>query len=235
MTQLSLQHIYERQYAHLAALSDDFDDFQLDAEISHFDRAIFALGRNGRPTEFVPEWSFEAVLQQIVSLGISCSPDAKHCYLECEHSPEFNAPLLKLNIGYRGEIAIATRFGVITGANATLVFANDVFEASPSMGEINHKIRSLSSDENVRGACTGGYCISTRPDGSKINTFMPIEEMDAIAQTQIEFTQGNTPWNSVWRNEMRRVALYRKASKDWRARINAKPAAMAALVNTQSA
>jgi recombinational DNA repair protein RecT len=234
MEQMDLNAIYERQFPALAQMCNSFSGYDLNNEINYFDRTVFAMAQNGYPINQLPEWSIENTLQTAVSLGLSFNPDTHHCYLLVEPAPEFGAYILKLKTGYRGEIAIATRFNVITGASATLVYEADIFEASMGDGEIVHKVRTLSNDITVRGKCVGGYCISMLTDKTKLNTFMPIEEMDAIAQMQIENCQGQTPWNGVWRDEMRKVALYRKAAKDWRARIIASNAAMAALTQTQA-
>lgn len=145
----------------------------------------------------------------------------------------YGNPVMKMHVGYRGEIALATQFNIIKSASANLVFENDEFKSFGANKEVEHIITSLSSTQ--RGQCSGGYCRSVLANGDILNATLSIEEMDSIAVSQIEHTMGNTPWNSVWCNEMRKVALYRRAAKDWRQRLYANPALTHSLNYTDAA
>lgn len=204
----------------------------LNDEIAHLKNFIWKDRQSPFNLTQCQEYSVYEVLEAIVTLGISIDPKKKLAYLagEYDHNQQ---PVLKIYIGYRGEIALATQFNVINSATANLVYENDIFKSFGATQEVEHTITTLSTAQ--RGNCTGGYCRSVMPSGEILNSFISIEELDEIARNQIENLQGNTPWNTIWRHEMYKVALYRRAAKDWRQRLYSHPELAKPLLYTDAA
>ncbi|AYV11392.1 MULTISPECIES: recombinase RecT [Shewanella] len=211
---IPFQEIYQRNFDYLLTQQAD-KSIDLNEEIGFLTHLIVSSMDSYQPMVNAAAWSVREVLVTLCRLGLSLDPAKKLAYVMMA-GVETAEPYLKLHPGYRGEIAIATKFGVIQNATATLVYEQDHFRLQPSTNEVEHFVTSLSIDPAVRGLCTGGYCRSVLTNGSIHYSYMSIEELDAIAQNQIEMTMGNTPWNGIWLTEMRRIALYRRASKDWR-------------------
>lgn len=204
----------------------------LNEEIGYLNQIVFNSLSTASPLDVAAPWSVYGLLLNICRLGLSLNPEKKLAYVMPSWS-ETGEIIMKLYPGYRGEIAIASNFNVIKNANAVLVYENDHFRIQAATGEIEHFVTSLSIDPRVRGACSGGYCRSVLMDNTIQISYLSIEEMNAIAQNQIEANMGNTPWNSIWRTEMNRVALYRRAAKDWRQLIKATPEMQSALSDTE--
>ncbi|GIU40964.1 hypothetical protein TUM3794_20190 [Shewanella colwelliana] len=222
--------IYQNNFDYL--LSQQVDrTIDLNEEIGYLTQLILNAENSYQPLSIAAPWSVKDVLLNLCRLGLSLNPTKKLAYV-LMNVTEAGEPYLKLHPGYRGEIAMATKFGVIKSAAATLVYEKDHFRIQPSTNEVEHFVTSLSIDTSVRGLCTGGYCRSVLTDNTIHYSYMSIEELDAIAQNQIEMTMGNTPWNGVWCTEMRRTAIYRRAAKDWRQMIKAGDKTLLALSET---
>ncbi|MCU7962098.1 MULTISPECIES: recombinase RecT [unclassified Shewanella] len=204
----------------------------LNEEIGYLNQIVFNSLATTSPLDVAASWSVYRLLLNVCRLGLSLDPEKKLAYV-IPSLTETGEKIMKLYPGYRGEIAIASNANVLKNANAVLVYENDHFRIQAATGEIEHFVTSLSIDPRVRGACSGGYCRSVLMDGSVLMSYLSIEEMDSIAQHQIEANMGNTPWNSIWRTEMNRVALYRRAAKDWRQLIKATPEMQSSLLDTE--
>lgn len=227
----TLQDLFQHSFNRLNA-KNVHNFINLNDEMGHIAHFDVQNWRGSINLSQCQDYSIYEVLESIVTLGISIDPKKKLAFLtiEFDHNQQ---PILKINIGYRGEIALATQFNVITSATANLVFDNDIFKSHGPTKEVEHTITSLSSTQ--RGECTGGYCRSVMSNGELLNSFLSIEELDEIARCQIENLQGNTPWNTIWRDEMRKVALYRRAAKEWRLRLFSKPELVRPLLYTDAA
>lgn len=231
MQTVPFQHIFQDNFNYLSSqvVGNIID---LNEEIGYFNQIVFNSLSTTTPLDRAAPWSVYDLLLNVCRLGLSLNPEKKLAYVMPSKS-ETGELIVKLYPGYRGEIAIASNFNVIKSANATLVYDKDHFRIQAATGEIEHSVTSLSIDPNVRGACSGGYCRSVLTDNTVQISYLSIEEMDAIAQNQIEMNMGNTPWNSIWRTEMRRVAIYRRAAKDWRQLIKATSDTKLALLSTE--
>ncbi len=222
--------LFSESFAKINAKNTGFVD--LNEEIKHLNTIIWKSKQSGFDLAQVQPYSVYEVLETIVTLGISIAPSKKLAFVSGALDVCGN-PIMTITIGYRGEIALATQFNIIRSASASLVFENDKFRFLGTNQEVQHMITSLSSEQ--RGKCSGGYCRAVLADGEILNATLSIEEMDAIGSTQIENMQGQTPWNGIWRDEMRKVALYRRASKDWRQRLYSNPALINSLIYTDVA
>ncbi|MGI2115558.1 recombinase RecT [Shewanella frigidimarina] len=222
--------LFQQSFPELNRKNTGFVD--LNDEIQHLNQIIWRSKMSGFDLSQAQEYSVHQVLETIVTLGISIDPQKKLAFIAGEVDI-YNNPVIKMHVGYRGEIALATQFNIIKSASANLVFENDEFKSFGANKEVEHVITSLST--TLRGQCSGGYCRSVLGNGDILNATLSIEEMDAIAVSQIEHTMGNTAWNSVWCNEMRKVAIYRRAAKDWRQRLYANPALKHSLNYTDAA
>jgi recombinational DNA repair protein RecT len=231
MQTVPFQQVFQDNFQYLSSqVANQLVD--LNEEIGYFNQIVFNSLSTTMPLDRAASWSVFDLLVNICRLGLSLNPEKKLAYVMPSESPT-GEMIVKLYPGYRGEIAIASNFNVIKNTNAVLVYEKDHFRIQAATGEIEHFVTSLSIDPSVRGACTGGYCRSVLVDGTVQISYLSIEEMDAIAQNQIEMNLGNTPWNSIWRTEMRRVALYRRAAKDWRQLIKSTPETQTALHSTE--
>lgn len=231
MQLVPFQQVFQDNFNYLSSqVTNQLVD--LNEEIGYFNQIVFNSLSTTMPLDRAAPWSVFDLLVNICRLGLSLNPEKKLAYVMPEQS-QTGEMIVKLYPGYRGEIAIASNFNVIKNTNAVLVYEKDNFRIQAATGEIEHFVTSLSIDPLVRGACTGGYCRSVLTDDTLQISYLSIEEMDAIAQNQIEMNMGNTPWNSIWRTEMRRVALYRRAAKDWRQLIKSTPENQAALYSTE--
>ncbi|MGI2039640.1 recombinase RecT [Shewanella frigidimarina] len=231
MNIIPFQHVFTESFAYLSSqvIGQSID---LNEEINYLNHIIFNSENTATPFSEAAPWSVYELLLNMCRLGLSLNPVKKLAYVMPSYT-ETGELQLKLYPGYRGEIAIATQFNVIKNTSATLVYEKDQFRVQVANNDVEHFVTSLSIDPSVRGACTGGYCRSVLIDGSVHVSYMSIEELDAIAQNQIEMKMGNTPWNSIWATEMRRVALYRRGAKDWRNMINASSDTRSALYSTE--
>tara|TARA_R110002050_G_scaffold27724_1_gene71830 strand:- start:2553 stop:3251 length:699 start_codon:yes stop_codon:yes gene_type:complete len=231
MNTIPFQHVFSQHFAYLSSQAFD-SSFNLNEEISYLNQIIFNSQSTTAPMSMAADWSVFDLLLNLARLGLSLNPEKKLAYVLPRYV-ETGEMALKLYPGYRGEIAIATNFKIIQNTMSTLVYEKDQFKVQVATNDVEHFVTSLSLDPNVRGVCSGGYCRSVLTDGSVHVAYMSIEELDAIAQNQIEMNMGNTPWNSIWRSEMRRVALYRRAAKDWRNMITASNETKYALLSTE--
>ncbi|GGP71911.1 hypothetical protein GCM10009347_40900 [Shewanella algicola] len=230
MNTIPFQHVFASNFSYLSSQIVN-NAINLNEEISYLNQVILNSQSTSTPFSTATEWSVIDLLLNLCRLGLSLNPEKKLAYVLPSYS-ETGEMALKLYPGYRGEIAIASHFNIIQNTMANLVYEKDRFSVQMATNDVEHIVTSLSIDPNVRGACSGGYCRSILTDGSVHLAYMSIEELDAIAQNQIEMTMGNTAWNSIWRSEMRRVALYRRAAKDWRNMINSTPETQQALIST---
>jgi recombinational DNA repair protein RecT len=230
MQTVPFQQVYQDNFRYLSSQVID-NIVELNQEIGYLNQIVFNSLSTINPLDRAAPWSVYELLLNICRLGLSLNPEKKLAYVMPSQT-ESGEMIMKLYPGYRGEIAIASNFNVIKSANATLVYDKDHFRFQAATGEIEHFVTSLSIDPSVRGACSGGYCRSVLTDDTVQISYLSIEEMDTIAQNQIEMNMGNTPWNSIWRSEMRRVAIYRRAAKNWRQLIKASKDTNSALLST---
>jgi recombinational DNA repair protein RecT len=231
MNTIPFQDVFSESFTYLSSQITD-QSIDLNEEIFYLNRIIFNSQSSANPFSMAAPWSVYELLLNVCRLGLSLNQEKKLAYVMPSHT-ETGEMVLKLYPGYRGEIAIATNFNVIKNTSATLVYEKDEFRMQVANNDVEHLVTSLSIDPNVRGACSGGYCRSVLTDGSIHIAYMSIEELDAIAQNQIEMNMGNTPWNSIWSTEMRRVALYRRGAKDWRTMIKTSFDMQSALLSTE--
>lgn len=231
MNTIPFQDVFSKNFDYLSSQVVN-NAIDLNEEISYLNHIIFNSQATANPFTMAAPWSVYELLLNMCRLGLTLNPEKKLAYVLPTHL-ETGEMVLKLYPGYRGEIAIASNFMVIQNTTATLVYEKDQFRIQVATNDVEHYVTSLSIDPHIRGACSGGYCRSILMDGSVHIAYMSIEELDAIAQNQIEMNMGNTPWNSIWRTEMRRVALYRRAAKDWRNMIKAPSDIQTALLSTE--
>ena len=208
------QSLYDTHFQRLES-KIGFNHTNLIDEINNLEVLIWKSEGTNAPLRQCSELSILNVLETVCIYGLTLNQQSQECFIDAKFMPEQRGFEARLVIGYRGYIKIATLFNVIKAATATLVYESDHFTSHGPNEEIEHNITTLSINPQVRGKCVGGYCRALLPDGGVLNSFISIEELDSIAHGQIEATLGNTPWNSIWATEMRRIAVYRRAGKEW--------------------
>lgn len=155
-----------------------------------------------------PESLRMAVLN-VAQMGLTLNPAYQHAWIIPRDG------LVKLDIGYRGLIHLATREGAIRWAKAEVVYESDRFEWHSMMTPPTHKFDPFASDRgNVRGA----YVIAVTPEGDYLCDAMSEMEIDRARMMSAAYTSANGPsgpWASGWDDEMRKKVAIKRAQKTW--------------------
>lgn len=153
---------------------------------------------------------------QAMEMGLTLDPRKQQCYLTSMTNP-MNPSQIKcqIEIGYRGYLLLATRAGVITRADAAVVYAKDEFEYFGPYEKVRHVVKNLSTDINVRGGIDGGYVMAKQPNGEILTTTMSAQELFEVGEQSIAMRGNASLYTTVWADEMRKSALMRRAWKQW--------------------
>ncbi|QIR16308.1 recombinase RecT [Shewanella aestuarii] len=147
---IPFSQLFQQTFEELNRKNTGFVD--LNNEIKHLNQLIWQSRTTGFDLSNAQDYSVYNTLESIVTLGISIDPQKKLAFIAGEVDIYGN-PVMRLHIGYRGEIALATQFNIIKSASANLVFEHDQFKSFGPNKEVEHIITTLSS--NQRGQCCG--------------------------------------------------------------------------------
>ena len=145
----------------------------------------------------------------VAQMGLTLNPAYQHAWLIPRDG------VVKLDIGYRGLIHLATREGAIRWAKAEVVYEVDDFEWYSMMTPPRHRFDPFAED---RGAVRGVYVIAATPEGDYL--------CDHVSETQIERARMMSaawnsnhgprgPWATGWDDEMRKKVGIKRAQKTW--------------------
>lgn len=143
--------------------------------------------------------------------GLSLSPSLAHGYLIpygsiCTFSP-----------GYRGLMHLAYKAGTIKSIQVNLVYSGDLEFRVWTDETGRHLMHKESSTHVSRGTVTHAYCIANLvAGGPPIIEVMNAHQISLVEQAATKRgAKGGMVWRSVFRDEMCKKAVIRRASKFW--------------------
>ena len=117
-------------------------------------------------------WGKQEVAREFLRVadwGLSADPSLGYVYFETRSG--------RIELGYKGAIAILARYDNIVSITCELVHENDEFTSGRKDEAIEHRITSLRDAK--RGEIDGGYAQVRYTDNTVYNTWVTGEELDA--------------------------------------------------------
>ena len=160
--------------------------------------------------------SLRAAILNVAAIGISLNPASAHAYLVPRSQAKGQAPVICLDISYRGLVKLATDSGAIQWAKAVLVYEGDEFKwRGPA--EVPDHIAEVFAVGRIDAAnplknLKGGYCLAKLTGGEYMVDVMTAGE---ILEVRDSSKAANGPWKGPWAGEMAKKSLVKRAYKSW--------------------
>lgn len=155
-----------------------------------------------------PESLRMAVLN-VAQMGLTLNPAYQHAWIIPRDG------VVKLDIGYRGLIHLATREGAIRWAKAEVVYEADQFEWHSMMTPPTHKFDPFGVD---RGEVRGAYVVAVTPEGDYLCDAISESDLERARMMSAAYnsqTGPSGPWASGFDDEMRKKVAIKRAQKTW--------------------
>ncbi|EIF42770.1 RecT protein [gamma proteobacterium BDW918] len=155
--------------------------------------------------------SLRLAMYNVASTGISLNPARHLAYLVPRADKKGQPAKIKLDISYRGLIALAQSEGIIANAVCELVYEQDTYLFKGPTRIPEHAANVFST---TRGAVIGGYCITELTNGKVQIHNMSKADMDQIRDSSQAFGSGSGPWVE-WESQMQLKSIVKRAAKWW--------------------
>lgn len=153
--------------------------------------------------------SLRMAVLNVAQMGLTLNPAYQHAWLIPRDG------VVKLDIGYRGLVHLATREGAIRWAKAEVVYEADQFEWYSMMTPPQHKFDPFAAD---RGAVRGVYVVAVTPEGDYLCDHMSEAEIERARMMSPAWNSNlgpRGPWATGWDDEMRKKVGIKRAQKTW--------------------
>jgi phage RecT family recombinase len=160
--------------------------------------------------------ALRSAILNVAAIGISLNPATAHAYLVPRAPAKGQAPVICLDISYRGLVKLATDSGAIQWAKAVLVYNGDEFKwrgpAEPPLHEADVFASDRIDPNDPLKNLKGGYCLAKLSTGEYMVDVMTAGEILAVRDSS---KAANGPWKGKWAGEMAKKTLVKRASKSW--------------------
>jgi len=151
--------------------------------------------------------SLQAAILNVAAIGISLNPANKHAYLVPRAPKAGMAPVICLDISYRGLVKLATDSGAIKDCKSILVYADDTFKWRGPYKEPKHEADVFGQ----RGEVVGAYNVAYLNDG---RVMCDVIDMVYISKVQNTSKAASGPWKTWWEEMVLKTAT-KHAAKSW--------------------
>ncbi|POP51509.1 recombinase RecT [Zhongshania marina] len=155
--------------------------------------------------------SLRLAMYNVAAIGISLNPVRQLAYLIPRADKKGTPPKVKLDISYRGLIALGQAEGVIANAVCELVYKQDSYLFKGPTRIPDHDANVFSTD---RGEVIGGYCITELINGKVQIHNMSKADMDQIRDASQAYNSNSGPWLE-WESQMQLKSILKRAAKWW--------------------
>lgn len=153
--------------------------------------------------------SLRMAVLNVAQMGLTLNPAYQHAWLIPRDG------VVKLDIGYRGLIHLASREGAIRWAKAEVVYKADEFEWYSMMTPPRHRFDPFAAD---RGGVRGVYVIAATPEGDYLCDHMSESQIERARMMSAAWNSNQGPrgpWATGWDDEMRKKVGIKRAQKTW--------------------
>lgn len=152
--------------------------------------------------------SLQAAILNVAAIGISLNPALAHAYLVPRAPVSGQAPVICLDISYRGLVKLATDSNAIRDCKSVLVYEGDHFLWKGAYEMPEHHADPFDTE---RKKVKGAYNIARMDDGSVMIDVIDKAYIDKVQKTS---RAQNGPWKTWWEEMVMKTAT-RHASKSW--------------------